>query len=524
MGTSILRTHSIPAALITVSMAMGQDFGPPQVITSNADYATGLYAADLDADGDMDALSASWLDDKIAWYENLGNGQFGPEQIISTQADFALAVHAADLDGDGDADVLSASRDDNKTAWYENLGGGAFGPQQVISTANEGARSLHATDLDGDGDPDVIVASEIDDEVAWYENLGGGSFGPQQIITLEADGPQTIYAADLDGDGDADVLSASRYDDKICWYKNVGAGNGLNGGSFGSPKIISTNANFAWSVYAIDLDGDLDLDVLSASQKDYKIAWYENNGNGKFGPEAVITKDAKGANCVHAADLDGDGDADVLSASDIDNDIAWYENVGAGNGVGGGAFTSKKIIFGSAYAAKTVFAIDLDGDSDPDVLSASSSDDKISWYENLMGGPSQCNVVFCDTDAANLGDVALSTCDCSGGSITLHLSTTFTGQFTYPLVGLGTTAVSPTGVSELCLAGSTIGRYTNDAGAISATGTFSIDLLNAASAPGGGVPTIGGALCNGNTWRFQYWHRAGMNPSRFSKGIAGLIY
>jgi hypothetical protein len=44
------------------------------------------------------------------------------------------------------------------------------------------------------------------------------------------------------------------------------------------------------------------------------------------------------------------------------------------------------------------------------------------------------------------------------------------------------------------------------------------------SAPGGGVPTIGGSLCNGNTWRFQYWHRAGMNPSRFSKGIAGLIY
>ena len=134
-----------------------------------------------------------------------------------------------------------------------------------------------------------------------------------------------------------------------------------------------------------------------------------------------------------------------------------------------------------------------------------------------------CNVVFCDTDSNNQGNVTLSTCDCSSGSITLDLSTSFTGQFTYPLVGLGTTAVSPTGISELCLAGSTIGRYSNDAGAISAIGNYSIDLLNAASAPGGGVPTIGGALCNGNTWRFQYWHRDGMNPSRFSKGISGLI-
>jgi hypothetical protein len=137
------------------------------------------------------------------------------------------------------------------------------------------------------------------------------------------------------------------------------------------------------------------------------------------------------------------------------------------------------------------------------------------------GGP--CNVVFCDTDANNVGDVSLSTCDCSGGAITLDLSMSFPGQFTYPLVGLGTTAVSPTGVSELCIAGSTIGRYNKDAGAISASGTYSIDLLNTASAPGGGVPTIGGSLCNGNTWRFQYWHRDGMNPSRFSKGISGMI-
>ena len=35
-------------------------------------------------------------------------------------------VETADLDGDGDLDVLSASEADDKVAWYENLGGGAF--------------------------------------------------------------------------------------------------------------------------------------------------------------------------------------------------------------------------------------------------------------------------------------------------------------------------------------------------------------------------------------------------------------
>ena len=54
--------------------------------------------------------------------------------MVTTSADWAESVHAADLDGDGDLDLMSASRNDNKIAWYENQGGGAFGPQQVRST------------------------------------------------------------------------------------------------------------------------------------------------------------------------------------------------------------------------------------------------------------------------------------------------------------------------------------------------------------------------------------------------------
>ena len=60
---------------------------------------------------------------------------FGGQQVISTAADQARSVYATDLDGDGDADVLSASYIDNKIAWYENLGGGGFGARQVITHA-----------------------------------------------------------------------------------------------------------------------------------------------------------------------------------------------------------------------------------------------------------------------------------------------------------------------------------------------------------------------------------------------------
>jgi len=41
-----------------------------------------------------------------------------------------------------------------------------------------------------------------------------------------------------------------------------------------APHTITTSADGAFSVYAVDVDGDGDMDVLSASTNDDKIAWY----------------------------------------------------------------------------------------------------------------------------------------------------------------------------------------------------------------------------------------------------------
>ena len=140
-----------------------------------------VYAADLDGDGDMDVLSASWQDDKVAWYENLSvdgsPGEFAAQQTIATNADGATSVYAADLDGDNDLDVISTLGFEGKVVWYENLtvdgSPGLFAAQQTIGTNADGAHSVYAADLDGDGDMDVLSASVYDDKIAWYENLGG---------------------------------------------------------------------------------------------------------------------------------------------------------------------------------------------------------------------------------------------------------------------------------------------------------------------------------------------------------------
>ena len=83
--------------------------------------------------------------------------------------------------------------------------------------------SCHQYDLDGDGDTDVLSASYNGDKVAWYENDGSSSaVFTEHIISTTANGAQSVFAADVDGDGDIDALSALTLASKIIWYENDG--------------------------------------------------------------------------------------------------------------------------------------------------------------------------------------------------------------------------------------------------------------------------------------------------------------
>ena len=242
-----------------------------------------------------------------------------------------------------------------------------------IDTSADSARSVFAADMDGDGDLDIISASLLDDTIAWYENDGNAdpTFTATDIAT-SADGAYSVFAADMDGDGDMDIVSSSFYDDTIAWYENDG-----NANPTWAAADVATSAAGAFSVFAADMDGDGDMDILSASYSDDTIAWYENNGNANpTWTAADITTSADGAHSVFAADMDGDGDMDILSASYLDDTIAWYENDGNANPT----FTAANIAT-SADAATFVFAADMDGDGDMDIISASQFDDTIAWYE-----------------------------------------------------------------------------------------------------------------------------------------------
>jgi len=115
------------------------------------------------------------------------------------------------------------------------------------------------------------------------------------------------------------------------------------------------------------------VDVLGAGFEADEITWWENDGSQNF-TEHIIDPAYGDARSVYAIDLDGDNDVDILGAASVAASVNWWENDGSQN------FTKQTV--GSGYnGAWHVYAIDLDGDGDIDVVTASISN-YITWWEN----------------------------------------------------------------------------------------------------------------------------------------------
>ena len=134
-------------------------------------------------------------------------------------------MRAEDIDGDGDVDAVSGSYSAKEVAWYENDGSQSFTKATIVSGDSfDGARPVFTIDVDGDGDVDVVAMAALVDTASWFENgctAGAGSSTPaptagcvwdysftERIFTTLADNARLVFAIDLDGDGDVDALYA----------------------------------------------------------------------------------------------------------------------------------------------------------------------------------------------------------------------------------------------------------------------------------------------------------------------------
>ncbi len=349
-----------------------RQFTTRQSISSMVDNLKSVYPSDLDSDGDMDVISASSFDSKVAWYANDGSGFFGAQNVVDSVVPGANQVLSINADGNSELEILALSLNDWEIVWYKNALTLQFESERVITPEIRSPREVTSTDMDDDGDNDVVVASSSNGKVLHYENLGNGNFSDALIVGKDVLGVQSITTADLDNDGQPDIIAAAITGNKIFWYRNLGANN------YAPSQVIASPAGRPLKVVASDIDGDNLNDIVATQFDDDEVVWYKNLGDGLFSSEQIIAGTLDGAFGLDVADLDSDGDNDVVVGVNINDLIVWFENLGGGN------FSTQQILDPSANSNLVVLAADMDADGDKDVLSGGLS--YLRWYENLGSG------------------------------------------------------------------------------------------------------------------------------------------
>jgi hypothetical protein len=225
---------------------------------------------------------------------------------------------------------------------------------------------------------------------------------------------QSAFGADLDGDGDVDVLSASQSDDTIAWYENQGSGQ------FGPKTVITTKSHYPQLVSAIDFDGDGDADLLTCGGYSGSsfVAWHRNLGGGQFGPMESFSQEPYGIfSSAVAADLDGDGDPEVISGALAKKDIVWYENFMFTDCNGNGLADSLDIGSGSSF--------DCNGNGIPDEC------DLASGYSHDIDGDGQLDDCTTPPLSADVYELSLA----AGGQQTFKLNGPSSPSSQYLLLG-----------------------------------------------------------------------------------------
>ncbi|MCI2401184.1 Ig-like domain-containing protein [Aliiroseovarius sp. N1Y82] len=280
----------------------------------------------------------------------------------------AVVVSAADgvlrndTDPDGDLLTLTLATGPANGALTLNPDGG------FTYTADPGytgpdSFTYTITDPSGESDTAAVVLNSAN--TAPVINTGTSRFS-KSVVSTEMPLTHIALAADFDQDGDLDIVSTSELDDTVAWFENDGAGGFIR-------HDIDTVLESAYSASVADLDQDGDMDVLAGGYREDLHVWYENDGSGSFTRHDIVAED--GPHSIFAVDMDEDGDLDLVTSGQDANTIAWRENDGSQN------FTTHLVDVAS-LAAKSAVPVDLDGDGDVDIVAASFTDDTIAWYEN----------------------------------------------------------------------------------------------------------------------------------------------
>jgi len=196
---------------------------------------------DLDADGDLDVVSAEFFVDggSFAWMERTSGTTFTKHVINNDSGPSIKLALVPNLYGDGKLRAVGANHvntaktpadkwpeavfafeipSDPKAAWPKTTISQGIKSRPGSMMAPMGAPGIFGTgDMDGDGDIDVVVSGDGDEHVYWLEQTGPGAF-TTHVLEAKLGQAGGLPIADLNGDGKNEAVVTGYEDNKVYLY------------------------------------------------------------------------------------------------------------------------------------------------------------------------------------------------------------------------------------------------------------------------------------------------------------------
>ena len=310
----------------------------------NEREAEGVFAGDVDGDGDIDVVVSHLEEGSLYWFERVPAGTPGSTGCTmgsndyyfikhpiypNTQGDEGWNVWLEDMDGDGDLDIITTLG--SLVAIYWNPGDGDFDYRDTllapeIRGSGDPIRNYYGLavgDLDEDGDPDIAVTMPDRDTVKIFRNDGNRQF--TVVYSEWIPTPMGIVMGDVDNDGDLDMYVASYIDGSTTLDSTIYAI--INHGSNSFYLYSTTVPGRSYFGTGVgDLDGDENADLLVRAGT---YGESTSNREGLYWYSSVVDYPDSSVLISKVVDINGSSDIRSwrLNQVDVEGDSLQYVDV-----------------------------------------------------------------------------------------------------------------------------------------------------------------------------------------------------